>query len=471
MNARTTAVLVLVLLAVGAAWWFTRGQTASPPPPPPGAGDDTAPFIAAGTLQPERIERVEIERPRHNPVVLERTRGRWRMTQPVVFDADGRTVEQLITTLSALADLGPAEPDALGDTSETTLTLYERGGETYTFGFGPRLGGGIAPIASGDAEPRLVADRLHDFFERYDPTDLLSKQLATPSAFATTAFTVTTPGGTVNLTEGDGRWHINNDPAQPALGEPIAGYIDIAGYLNIPNATPIERFVTGPIKDLAPYGLTRPLIRIDYESLKPDGTATTTALLIGSPTDSTATAYFASYQTEYQRQPVVFVLPAEFSIVMAKSADDFRDPRVFRTPPVEIDLVAFGSEWSLALTDDRGSIIAPRRATFGDAALLRDRLAGLLEATAVGYINVIMLESTGEPPITVTVTPTLGRPAEVVTFHDIADLPDIANDEGTPYCVAVREGESIGLIIPYSAVERFGDIETMDLPIERADQP
>ncbi|XAL99200.1 DUF4340 domain-containing protein [Phycisphaeraceae bacterium D3-23] len=468
MNLRTTLVLLIVLLAVGAGWWLTRSLPDTPAPSTQ-TDDGPTPIFPADVLKPQRIDRIEITQPGRPDVVLEQVRGRWRMTEPIAFEADAKTINQLIATLAAFADLGPAQGAAV-DGSDAIAQLVLTGSDTtHTVFLGPRVGGGMGSILRGNQSPRLVADTLHGFFERYDPTDLLSKQLATPTAYGTTRFTVTTPQATTHLEQIDDQWYIDGDTAQPALNHPVAGYADIAGYLNIPSATPIERFVVQPGADLSPYGLRRPSVRIDYETPGLDGETDTSTLLIGSPTDAQRTSYFATYFHEGETRPVVFVLPAEFSIVMAKSADDFRDPRLFTTPPLEIERIEVRGEenWAINLTDERGSIITPSRSISGDAALLRERVTALVTANAKGYMDPAEVDAEPYPPVTISVVPTLGRPAERVTFYYWDSTPQLANEAGEQHVIAIRESETRGMLIPWIAFEQLGDLEVKEALIER----
>ncbi|MEM9414483.1 MAG: DUF4340 domain-containing protein [Planctomycetota bacterium] len=459
MNLRTTLVLFIVLLAVGAAWWLTRSLPDTPAPTE-NTADEPKTIFPADSLRPQRIDRIEITQTNKPPVVLEQERGHWRMVEPIRFDADAKIVNQLITTLAAFADLGPA-PGAAIDGSDAIAQLALTGKDTeHTVRLGPRVGGGMGALQRDGQTPRLVNDTLHGFFERYDPTDLLSKQLATPSAYSTSRFTITTPQSNTRLQRIDEQWYIDADTAQPALSEPVDGYPDVAGYLNIPNANPIERFVIQTGDDLAPYGLAQPSVRIDYEVPGSDGQTKSSSLLIGSPTDAQNTSYFATYFQEGDLRPVVFVLPAEFSIVMAKSADDFRDPRLFTTPPLEIERIDVQGEdnWTLHLTDDRGSIITPARSISGDAARLRERVAALAGATAKGYMSPADVEDEPYPPVTITVVPTLGRPAERVTFYYWDSTPQLENEDGELHVIAVREGETVGMLIPWRVFEQFGEL-------------
>ncbi|MFI4860200.1 MAG: DUF4340 domain-containing protein [Phycisphaerales bacterium JB063] len=458
MNLRTTLVLLIVLAAVAGAWWLTRALPDNPAPTTNTQNEPT-PLFPPGTLKPQQVTRLEITQPGKPTVALEQHRGRWRMTQPLAFNADNKTINQLLSTLAAYADLGPAPaaaPDGSDAIAQLTLT---QNNNTQTLRLGPRVGGGMAPLQHNDHPPRLVADTLHGFFERYDPTDLLDKQLQTPTAYQTSRLTITTPQHTTHLQQINDRWYLNADTTQPALDTPVPGYVDVPGYLNIPNANPIDRFVISQSQDLAPYGLNRPSVRIDYESPNPDDTTTASTLLVGSPTDARRTHYFATYFQQGETRSPVFVLPAEFSIVLAKTPDDFRDPRLFTLAPTDLQTLTLETPgqpaWSLDLTDEQGSLLAPARSIAGDAAQRRETIAALCQATAQGYLNPSDIPADPHPPITLTLTPTLDRPAQRVTLYTWDSAPALLDDAREQHLIAIREGETQGLRIPQSLLDQL----------------
>ena len=464
MNLRTTAILLLIFAAIGAAWWITRGSTHAPADNPATTPANT-PLIAEGLIRAEQVRAIQITRPGHVPVHLTNLRGRWRMTQPVAFDADAYTTAQLVQALLAFADLGEAQVDTGPGFGEITLHTDDH---ALVLTFGQRIGGGIAKLQVNQAPPRLVGDRIHTLLENLNPVDLLTKQLATPSPFITHAFTVTTPQGTTRLEQTRDRWAIDGDPAQPALNEHVPGYVDVTGYLNTPNATPITRFVPLPTAGLSAYGLDRPRVRVDYETDPPDSPDAPDArstLLIGGPETLEATHYYAAYTREDETQPVVFVLPAAFSISLAQTTDHFRDPRLTRLLPTEIGHISVPGAWAATLTDLQGSLLAPTRPLRGDLATLRDTVTACLTATAHGYRLPAPAEAGWAEPITLRWSRTNHSKAQFVTVYRAdTGLPELTGEDGTPYCLVVNAGETYGRLIPASIIDALLAIPDLELP-------
>ena len=470
MKLRTTLILLIVLTLIGGAWWLTRGLGDAPATDPGVTDPKPIALFPQDTLDVAKIDCFEITRPGKDTAVFTRTRGRWQLTEPVVFGADASTVNQLLQSIAALRDLGPAQTDGRTASPIATVTLHGDG-EPRQLYFQETVGGGLAIIRVGAAEPRLIDDILHGFFRRYDPVDLLSKQLATPNAYNTDSVIIYSREGETRLDHADGQWVLNEDPGQLALSEPVEGCIDVAGYLNIPNATKIEAFI--PLSQStthpAAYGLdpASARIRIAYRYRTTDGQNRQTTLSIGAPVDAQGNSYYAMLSAPDQASAVVFVLSAEFSIVLAKEADDFRDPRVFSLLPIQAERIELLGVWSLPLTDERGNLLDPRRARPISLAALREALTPLLSARSRDYVSDWQNTGRWEPTARVRVTPTLGGEPELVTFYRQL-LPDESADTepGDERYLAVRDQESVGMLIATDVVDAILALRDLELPFE-----
>lgn len=477
MKLRTTLILLVVLAVVAGAWWMTRGLGGMPMQDPDPPKPEVVALFAQTPVDVSAIERFVITRPGKDEAVFVRTRGRWRIISPVVFNADAGTISQLLQSVAALRDLGPAE-SAPGNNPRAILTLHGEG-EPRVVTFGRSLGGGLAQVQVDSGETRLVDNILHDFFDRYDPVDLLSKQLTLPTAYNTDTFAVQTLEGDTRLVRDDDRWLIDGDPSQPALSEPVPGYADIEGYLNIPNATKLERFVplAEGIANPAAYGLSAETarVRIDYDYRDARGQERVATLSIGAPADPAGASYYATVTEPGQAASVVFVLPADYAIVLGKPADAFRDPRVFLAPLDEVERLVVEPDghtgWWLGLTDARGSILAPGRASGAGVDRLRGALEGLIAQRAQGYVELATLDGGWGNPMRITLQPTHGREPEVVTIY----FPDAAADPQDPttmtQCLVACPGRSFGLLIDRAAVEDLLGVRELDLPFEEVVDP
>ncbi len=189
MKARTVLNALLALLAAALLWLALKQ------PGDPGSADEQ-PLLTA--LPKDSVSRIELRHPRSATMVLERSEGRWRMTQPYAIRADSDRINLLLDFLGArsltrfpvvagdLGRYGLAEPNSV-------LILND---QRFEFGIQHPL----APnryVRSGDTV-HLVTDiinqHLNSGVESYIDPRLLDEDVRIAS--------ITVPGLTVEQRDG-----------------------------------------------------------------------------------------------------------------------------------------------------------------------------------------------------------------------------------------------------------------------------
>ncbi len=105
------------------------------------------------------VRRIRMHKPGHQPVLLVKKAGVWRLTQPYPARADKSTIHMFLSELARIRParrLGVASSPAYGFGHPGKVTLYLPAGKQYTFEFGA-----AAPTGEGDylrlaASPQVI---------------------------------------------------------------------------------------------------------------------------------------------------------------------------------------------------------------------------------------------------------------------------------------------------------------------------
>lgn len=189
MKARTVLNALLAMVAAALLWLALKQ------PGGPGSAEEQ-PLLT--TLAKDSVSRIELRHPRSAPMVLERSQGRWRMTQPYAIRADADRINLLLDFLGArsltrfpvvggdLGKYGLAEPNSV-------LILND---QRFEFGIQHPL----APnryVRSGDTVhlvTDIVSQHLNSGVESYIDPRLLDEDFGIAS--------ITVPGLTVEQRDG-----------------------------------------------------------------------------------------------------------------------------------------------------------------------------------------------------------------------------------------------------------------------------
>ena len=421
MNFRTTLILLALLAGTAVAYWLTRDTDTAAMP----RGDENLAvelLLAQSEFRFERINHFTLERPGKPTIDLAKTAGQWHMTTPGRFNINISKFDQLLTALRSIEVVERQSTSPTSHEELATVTLHA-GDDLLTLHFGSQIGNGLGRIHLNETDDTyIIKDDLHNLLTSLAPSAMLASRLSTPTDIVSRRIEIISDRGEVTLHRINSKWYLDEQGRERALSEPLDDYIDVAGYLNIPNASDIVKFESLPAGDLASYGFSHPRLVVRYTYVDTDFTTKTSVLTIASPYDSSGKNYYATYTMQDDPQPVVFVLPAEFSIVMARIADEFRDPRLIETHPAKIASLriepAGAAPVELSFTSDQAEATGLPEGAQLNQARANELINALATGRAMAY-EPLPLDQ-GEVLSTVTVSPHIGSHSErfeVLTDH------------------------------------------------------
>ncbi|MEM9021760.1 MAG: hypothetical protein AAGC44_14465, partial [Planctomycetota bacterium] len=309
------------------------------------------------------------------------------------------------------------------------------------------LGGGYGWIVlSADALVQHKTEAaIHHLINNLDPLAFLSKRLGTPTGLTTTRLEIESAAGDVTIRKIDGRWYLGDqDTRERALSNIMTGFTNVPGYLNIPNAVDVVRYLPLETDNPAAYGLDQARIVIRYtETPGGHGETQTAEIRVGSPADPEKKTYFLSYQAPDSERPIFAVMPWDYATVLARPVDDFRDPRVIETQPALVQAVAGEGLGGSFLIEFQVGEAAPEHAAITAA------LGGLAEARADDYLPADQLP--GRAFASLSITPRIGGQAESLRVYDLAT----PSDNGDRYVWVLRNNEAVAMRIPRQVIVDF----------------
>ncbi|MBK9120080.1 MAG: DUF4340 domain-containing protein [Phycisphaerales bacterium] len=283
MNFRTTAVLLLLVLAVGAAWlFFPRGDGDTPPATATTPEDDTR-YVLDPRPAADDITRVQVERPQRPVLVFERDAkadadsGRmstWRIVTPLSANADGTKVVGLINTLLGLQSREVLRPGSTGGVTaeeaglaspQATITLTSETGTQIALEIGRQV------VLTNDTYVRVVGtDTIHVVRRDLSPQirtelrDYRSNRLLDVRTEDIVGVRIEHEGRNYSLSRAEGEWRFNS---------PLTTYAQ-ADRVRTQLLTPLTQltavdFVTDSVAEPERYQLHTPYLLVEL-TLAPD---------------------------------------------------------------------------------------------------------------------------------------------------------------------------------------------------------
>ncbi len=343
----------------------------------------------------------------HGRFVMEKSGGTWRLTEPVVFEANSASVNSVLTSLTNLEEertlsTSDVELEAYGlDQPEMTVTLATQAGERFEMAVGDEAAlGSSRALRRGDEASIVLApgwfvtdlDKGLDDWRSRDVVDLVAADVAS-----------------IQVVAGDDRMQAVRDGRRWMLLEPMEDLADadhVSNLISDLNGLRIVEFLDDGTP-LADIGLDPPAyqvtvvrsesgspIRLDFgSSQEEDGSATIACRRDGSE---------------------LFRVNDGAAIRLTKAPVRWRSPRVygFDTWDAERLQLTVG-EASVALTRDEGLWTADEGGEV-DHGAVQDLLTHLAELKAeefdllqpgtgvMGTIEVALASTNGEAPETVS---------------------------------------------------------------------
>ena len=382
MNAKTTVLLLVLLLALGGYAVFfeldretTRQRESRLAEAPP----SRTPLLDPAAFSLDAVTRIELRRNgnaftlvREGDPAAQRPGAVWWQTRPVRFPLRRIAVEDLARAAidaevhSRFAPGVDGKPTAaeLGfdeDGVETSITLVTEGERGRTVELGKRGMRRRAYVRFADELDRVyvIDDALHRAAIGADAADFRLRHTE-PQGFAlpdqADAFTLVRGDQRIELHRIDGRWFLNANATERADADAADDAVAAAGELRI------ERFLDGDPESFASYGLETARLRVRVEADVPGETETdadttrTHELHIGGPADLDETRFFARWSIDGEALPVVFTVRDDSIAPLEVDADDLRDPAVVLSEPGELSEVRLerGGEAVVHVRRDEG---------------------------------------------------------------------------------------------------------------------
>ncbi len=359
MNAKTTIVLVALLVLVASYLYFVEFNA---PPPPTGTpsipteiSPDGEPLLPPNALA--GVNRIDMELPDDEAVTVERVGTGWSQTAPVTFPFNPSDVELLISTAGNLRYVEALDVNTLNEDNPQRAVITFSGGEgepvELVLGRQTIAGRGYI-MRPGDPVVYVVNDALHTALLDQPYRNMRQTTLKAPLASNASAITLTTPGHTIDLTKADGRWLLDRDPAQRADESAVDNLARGVGSARIKN------FIEDEPSSMTRFGLDEPEVVITLTTPGVDDQPDTPhTLRIGAPADMESKTYYATWSPSAEPSRVVFTLDAADRERLLVKPDALRDPRVLPIKTLDIRRVLIGKPaaagtppWEMRRTPD-----------------------------------------------------------------------------------------------------------------------
>lgn len=418
MNFKTTIVLIALLAFAGVAVFVTRDS---------GKIDDAASKSAEKVfeLADGDVVKVSIAPAVGTKLVVEKTDGKWRLTEPVKAPAEAFEVDSLVRALAGLESRGEvrastADAKATGlDNPRYIIEITDKTGKTHTLLVGDKTGVGDNLYVSVKDKPgtRVV---MADLVERLDKpaAEYRDKKLVSDYSTANVGkIEIVRPDGKLVLTKSGDQWSIVEPAPMPAEHQDVDDIVFALTGLRG------DEFVSEDGADAKLYQLDQPRITATLSaapSTQPTtqeatGEQATGATRPGSvpstaPSVQPIVIKFGRYDDVLKKNvmvmtsqsPVIAKTPARILETIGKKPLELRDKKVLDIEPAEVS--------SFSVTSDLAATTKPtsRPASKSDVSVRRRKVESLVllpspattvpttaPATAPATTQAITQEATG----------------------------------------------------------------------------
>jgi hypothetical protein len=225
MNFKTTVVLIVLLIGAGAALFFTRERG--------GGGEGEGETITARKAQKVFDDLTEVDVNKltvtsadGKKLALEKSDGKWRLTEPVAAPADSFETDSLVRSVASLESRGVVDPKSadakatgLANPRYTVDVASSSGGKNYTLLVGEKgaIGNNLYVSRKDKGQTLVVSAELLEKLDK-PATDYRDKKLVSDvTSSAVKQITLTRPDGKIVLNRsGADDWQIAEPTAMPA---------------------------------------------------------------------------------------------------------------------------------------------------------------------------------------------------------------------------------------------------------------
>jgi len=354
MNFKTTIVLIVLLAIVGGVVIFNRMSEK------PVAVTKTDQTDTTGRklfdIASDQVSRIVIT-PRHGKeTALEKSGGKWTMTEPVAARADESAVLNLITDLTTLHSQGRPASDVSADAGldhpryVIEITSSDDKKQTVKIGAKNNLGDFFY------AQSKLYGDDIDNVDVAIDTqlakaaTELRDKRLLDLEAPSLKQAQITADKSTLAMVKFDSKWKIVSPTAIPGDAEEIASYLS-----DISRLRAVE-FVDPDSDEYPRARFDRPTATVwldaksaDPATTKPTSATTTPAVALNTTGGTTLIVGMAdtlAKENYYVKLPDGTIAKVAASVVdsLKKTPLDLRDRTVTNIPSLDVKQIAITKE-------------------------------------------------------------------------------------------------------------------------------
>ena len=312
----STIALVVVLAGLGAYIYFVDSKR-----PATTAVEGEAAREKFFTVEADKINEIRLTHKGQTTLLRKDATG-WKIIEPITVDADPpeaiglaqaisnlESVREVIDNPSDLAQFGLAEP-------ATTVEFKAEGGASGSFKLGSKnpQQSEIYAMKGGDDTVVLVSSFQESTFNK-EPFALRDKRILKFDREKADSLALVKGGNSIEMTRTDSEWKVIK-PVQAR-----SDYSAVEGFLTRLNAANMSRLVDENPKDLAQYGLAKPVMTVTIGA-----GSSKTVLEVGKTENDQTYAKDAS-------RPMVFTVDTTLQEDLNKSFDEYRKKELFELRP------------------------------------------------------------------------------------------------------------------------------------------
>ena len=312
----STIALVVVLAGLGAYIYFVDSKR-----PATTAVEGEAAREKFFTVEADKINEIRLTHKGQTTLLRKDATG-WKIIEPITVDADPpeaiglaqaisnlESVREVIDNPSDLAQFGLAEP-------ATTVEFKAEGGASGSFKLGSKnpQQSEIYAMKGGDDTVVLVSSFQESTFNK-EPFALRDKRILKFDREKADSLALVKGGNSIEMTRTGSEWKVIT-PVQAR-----SDYSTVEGFLTRLNAANMSRLVDENPKDLAQYGLAKPVMTVTIGA-----GSSKTVLEVGKTENDQTYAKDAS-------RPMVFTVDTTLQDDLNKSFDEYRKKELFELRP------------------------------------------------------------------------------------------------------------------------------------------